>query len=113
MMISAYALKSGDEQKDRFYENFLQTTSITDDNNFVSVVPDFNRHVAQQHPAYFDLYGSYSYGTRNEEVSRLLLSCNANCQTQHKLPETGQSPQCLPCRLTFQLNRLLIYQETR
>ena len=42
-VISAYAPQSGltDEQKDRFYESLLQTTSITNDSDHLIMAGDF------------------------------------------------------------------------
>ena len=43
-VISVYAPQSGltDEQKDRFYEALLQTTSVSNDSDLVIMVGDFN-----------------------------------------------------------------------
>eukprot|EP00106_Octopus_bimaculoides_P015162 XP_014782604.1 PREDICTED: uncharacterized protein LOC106878033 [Octopus bimaculoides] len=64
-IISTYAPQAGlaSNQKDRFYEVLLQTTSMTNDRGFIVVAGDFNGHVGQHSHGFHGVYGSYGIGT--------------------------------------------------
>eukprot|EP00106_Octopus_bimaculoides_P006251 XP_014773693.1 PREDICTED: craniofacial development protein 2-like [Octopus bimaculoides] len=78
--ISAYAPLTGlaNDQKDQFDEVLLQTTSTTNDRDFVIVAGNFNGHVGQLSHGFHVVLGSYGFGTRNEEGTKLLEFCDAN-----------------------------------
>ena len=93
-VISTYAPQAGlaGEQKDRFYESLMQTTSLTNDNDLIFMDGDFNGYVGQYHDGFHGVHGGYCYGSRNEEGSRLLVFCDANdltiCNTNFKKPSS-------------------------
>lgn len=82
----------------------MQTTSTTNDRDFVIIANDFNRRVGWYPLGFQGVYSGHDFGPRNEEGIRLLGFCDANDVTFYNTNSENQPPNHLSILLAHKPN---------
>ena len=87
--LSVYAQQVGrkEEEKDKLWNELFDTVGCMPHGEKVVAAGGLNGHIGQEHVGYEAVHGYYSFGLRNSEWERYVISCvsgDASCLISQK-----------------------------